>query len=202
MKSIFLLLVLASSFMFANAQKIDECYINTKTGDTVLSTLWHNAEYSDASMLSFRFVRQNSKFRIELKYNFGKGPGFTVTKNDSIWVKFVEGWNITLFSQDSVSSQRGMASYPGSLKGVTTQGVYVFYDLSFIQVMTLQTQMVEKVRIFSSRGFDNILFSRDDRKALASQANVITNKIDQYPVISVSDEKIKAKAVEQKKDQW
>ncbi len=202
MKTLFTILIFFSFAFVSFSQKIDDCYINTKTNDTLLSTLWHNAEYSDDYMLSFRIIRLNSAFILEMKYNFGKAPEFSIAKGDSVWIKFQDGLIISLYSKQAVKSQKGMASYPGTFKGMTTQGVYAKYPLSFIQIMMLQTQPVDKIRIFSSRGFDNIPFSRDDRNTMFTNAKLIAQRVEKYQVISVSPDQDKPMPDKKKKDEW
>jgi hypothetical protein len=202
MKAKIFLLIFTISTCFSMAQKIDECYVNTKTGDTLVSTLWYNAEYSETSMLSFRLVHHNSDFFLELKYNFGKGPSFWITKNDSVWLKFTDGLTFTVYATDSVHSRRAMSASPGSFKGMTTQGIYAVYRLSFMQLMILQSQNVDKVRIFSSHGFDNIILSRADRKTMLQYAAMITQRVDKYQLISVASDQKKANDDEKKQDDW
>jgi len=203
MKTQFLILVFIGFSMQAICQKIDERYINTKTGDTVLSSLWNNVTYEDNGMFSFRMVHMNSDFYLELKFNFGKNPPFWVSKNDSVWVKFSDGLTIQLYSEDSVHSERGMAAIPDFLMGVTIQGVYVKYKLTFMQVMIFQSQPVQKMRVFYSRGFENIVFEKKQGNILSKCAELVSQRVDKYDIISVNpkdSEKEKKHPDESKKD--
>ncbi|MFZ4569698.1 MAG: hypothetical protein ACOYM0_01050 [Bacteroidales bacterium] len=202
MKNLFLLITILLAGICTNAQKIDDCYINTRTGDTILTTLWENVVYTDENLLTLRMVKQNSSFYIEFKFNFGKSPSFSITRNDSVWLKFTDNLTLSLYSVDSVTSQRGMAACSVSPKGLTTQGITARYNLTFLQVMILQSQEIEKVRIFTSRGFDNIMIPKSQRKSIMGSAELITRRVDQYLRVSITDKQNKKVSEEPKDTSW
>lgn len=158
-----------------SAQEKGDCYIDAKTGDTVRNTKWYNLENASTYLISFRFVRINSAFTLELKYHFGEGGNFTIKKGDSLWIKFDNGASITLFSNDSAKSRKGAAAFPGAMRGLVTPGVYVRYPITASNMTAMSVLTVEKFRIFSSRGFDNIPVprSREDVMKVCSRLIIV-----------------------------
>ena len=137
MKTIFATLVILTIVVLSQAQEIKDCYILTITNDTILSTDWVNLEKSETLLLSFRMVKHNSEYSMELKYNFGKGDVFSVAKGDSVMIKFDSGYSFSIYANDNVISKIGGASYPGSMKGAITQGVCVIYPLTLGHILGL-----------------------------------------------------------------
>ncbi len=114
-------------------------------------------------------LRKNSVYNLELSYHFGDGSPFSVSKGDSVWIKFLNGFKLVLYSNDSVTSGKGGAMIPGSLKGAVTYGVSVKYNLSQQQLMGFINNETEKIRIFSSKGYNDFNW-RERKRALTIQA--------------------------------
>jgi hypothetical protein len=200
MKTIYIAMFMIIA-LFAKSQKIDEHYIATKTHDTIVTTKWTKVEKSDAFLLSFRLAKHNSQYAIELKFNFGDGPAFSVKKHDSVMIKFKSGWGFSLFSKDSVKSKIGMSSYPGSLTGLVTQGLYVIYPMTLGQVIALKTDQIEKMRIYSSRGFDNYIFLKYDYEYFMKSAIAITTPIAEWILVDYMKEDKPDDIMEGQKDE-
>lgn len=192
-KHVFFILFLSITFS-VHSQKFNDCYINTKTHDTLLTTLWKNVIYENNLLLTYRFVKLNSQFFIDLKYNFGKGPEFSISKKDSILFKFENGLILELFSNEEVKSRRGYSAYPDNPKGLTVQGITVRFPLTFIQIMIFQTQKLDKIRIFTSLGNEIAVIPKSLKDNFMNDASQITMKILQYVVVSFNpkDEDLKS----------
>jgi len=163
-----------------SAQQLDDHYIVTNTHDTTVTTLWQNVIHTETLLLSIRFAKHNSDYALELKFNFGKGPEFIVPKGDSIMIKFVSGWGFSKYAKDSIISGRGLSAIPGSLAGAVTEGAYVSYPLTFGEVAALAAESVEKIRIYSSRGFDNCLIQKLDRWGISQAALTVSQPIKEW----------------------
>ena len=185
----------------ATSQKLDSWYISSITGDTLTTLKWQNLVYDKTILFSFRMVHINSNYTLELKYNFGDAQPFNVDKNDSIWLKCDNGLTLRLFSAYAVESKKGLSAYDGSVIGNTTYGVYVKYSITYMELKAIELQYVEKIRIFTSRGFDNVFFDIWDQKAISESARLITKKIEDYPIYSNSIEE-KPYVDPQKDDKW
>jgi len=171
---LFLILTITSQ-----AQNVTGSYIATETNDTVVSTEWITIDKSETILFSFRMVKHNSQYALELKYNFGAGPVFSVAKGDSVMIKLLSGWTFSIHAKDSIVSKIGLAAHSGSVHGTVTQGVYVVYPLTIGELIALGSEGIEKVRLYTSRGFDNFIFPKssqnDIEKASVNIAIPVTN---------------------------
>ena len=163
MKKILVFFLILLPLIHLQGQALYEHYIATKTHDTVISTSWEILDRTEVFLLSFRMLKHNSQYFLELRYHFGEGPAFRVNKGDSLRVKFLSGWGFSVFAKDNVQSQVGMAAFPQSPWGVVTQGVYVQYPLTVGQMAAFKNEKVEKLWICTSRGFDTYVFKKDYR---------------------------------------
>jgi hypothetical protein len=111
-KKILVFLMILLPLIQLNGQNLHEHYIATKTHDTVISTSWEILDRTEVFLLSFRMLKHNSQYYLELRYHFGEGPAFSVNKGDSVRVKFLSGWGFSVFANDTVNSQVGMAAFP------------------------------------------------------------------------------------------
>ncbi len=203
MKCILLLLIMVTFTNFSQAQKLDDHYIAIKTNDTIVTTKWMKVEKSEAFLLSFRFSKHNSQYSLELKFNFGDGPVFSVKKGDSVMIKFKSGWGFSLFATDSVKSKVGMSAYPGSLTGLVTQGLYVIYPMTLGQVIALKTDQIEKMRIYTSRGFDNYIFLKYDYEFFVNAAVSITTPVPEWIYVDYMVKNKPSDLMEgQKEEKW
>lgn len=180
------------------AQITGESYIMVNGLDTVRKTSWYNLENSSTILLSFRITKLNSDFTLELKYHFGADQRFKVAKGDSIWLKFDNGASLTLFSLDSAISRKAGATYEGSVKGLITPGVHVKYRISTGAVISLTYSKIEKIRIFSSRGFDNLVLNRRQQELIQDVAKYILSPT----VYKFKGEEKKEIPEEQKDEKW
>lgn len=189
--------------LILQGQKIDDHYIVKSTRDTIVTTKWTKVEKTDFFLLSFRLTRHNSAYALELKFNFGDGPVFKVNKGDSIMIKFKSGWGFSLYAKDTVKSKKALSSYPGSMSGLTVQGVYVNYPMAIGQILSLRMEKIEKVRIYSSRGFDNYILKDGEPELFVNAATSITTPI----VIWDEEDQLKTEKKEeymdgQKDEEW
>lgn len=201
MKNILAFFALVIFSSFSQAQKLGDHYIAIKTNDTIVTTKWTKVEKSEAFLLSFRFSKHNSQYALDLKFNFGDGPGFSVKKGDSVMIKFKSGWGFSLFAKDSVKSKVGMSSYPGSLTGLVTQGLFVTYPMTLGQVIALKTDQIEKMRIYTSRGFDNYIFLKYDYEFFVNAAVAITTPVPEWIYVDNMEENRPSDLMEGQKDE-
>lgn len=202
MKPLYATILILLVSLAARSQKVDDCYINSKTGDTVYTTYWETLVQTETCLLNFRLVRINRTFSMELKFNFGDSPDFSIAKGDSVWIKFTDGMNLPFYSVDQVESQRGLSAFEGSFKGLTTQGIYARYPLTYFQIVIFQSQLVDKIRIYSSRGFDNVILPKSKRDVISDCATLISRRVEQYQIRSGSTPEQNKAIEEQKKPDW
>lgn len=151
---------------------LKKCFIDSKTGDTIIATSWRQADVATNYLINFRMTRINSIYTLELSYHFGKGPKFSVSKDDSIWIKFVGGYRLVLYSIDSVKSRRGGAKIPGEPDGLVTEGITVKYNVSRQQLLGFAGNEIEKIRIFFSKGYKDINWPRANKNGLTADKNL------------------------------
>ncbi|MCX6245752.1 MAG: hypothetical protein NTU98_13740 [Bacteroidetes bacterium] len=148
-------LVLAPS-THAQTQGLKLCYIDSKTGDTIKATYWKRLIKTSDYLVNFCVSQKNSQRNIELKFHFGEKEDFSVSDTNSLWIKLANGTTIKLKSRENVTSKKGVTATAEDPSGLTMQGAYVFYPISHKQSIEMQSTTVEKIRIFTSRGFDTI----------------------------------------------
>lgn len=161
---------------------LEKCCIDSQSGDTVRSTAWNQVNsIKHKYLLNYKMVRRNSLFTIEFSYHFGTGEPFTVSKGDSVWIKFIDGYRLALYASDNVSSHKGMAKIPGDLDGSVTPGVSVKYNLSAKQFEHFSDNQVEKVRIFNNSGNADIPWPGKKRTLPVQAAKQMIEKRTSYP---------------------
>ncbi len=186
---------------FSQAQELENHYIATETHDTIVSTNWVTIDKSETLLLSFRMTKHNSQYALELKYNFGKGPVFSVRKGDSVMIKFISGWGFSVFAGDSVVSKVGLSSYPGSLNGAVTEGVHVLYPLTIGEIAAFKSEAVEKMRLYTSRGFDNCIFPKYKRADLSAAAVAVSQIVTDWQIVKYKED-YHPDTKGQKEDKW
>lgn len=202
MRTIITLIILLSSLTM-QSQKIDDHYIVKSTRDTIVTTKWTKVEKTDFFLLSFRLVRHNSSYALELKFNFGDGPVFKVNRGDSVMIKFKSGWGFSLHAKDTVKSKKALSSYPGSMTGLTVQGVYVVYPITLGEILSLRMEKIEKIRLYSSRGFDNYILKEGEPDLFVNAASSITNPIPLWDEMDQLKVEKKEEYLEgQKDEEW
>jgi len=195
--SLFFSLIVGPSF---GQYYIDKAYVNTYTNDTVVYTYWQNLSTNKTFVLNYRFYKLNSKYFLQLRYSFGDAPRFSITKNDSVWFKFTDLSTIVLYAEKEVKSMKGMGSTSSVFKGVTTYGIDAKYLLSNDDMKKILYYGIEKIRIFSSRGFDNLDISDDKQESMASYAHAIIVKPWKYKKVNkFEDSNVSG---DQKKEEW
>jgi len=215
MKTKLIILVISLlSFVHVSGQGGDggllaKCFIDSQTGDTIRITKWTRVNYSSKYLLNFRMTRTNSFCTFDLSYHFGASEPFTIAKGDSIWLKFIGGMKLALYSKESAASVKGGAMTSRDPKGATIQGVKVKYDISQTQLLGLAGNELEKVRIFSSKGYIDILWPepyRDDLKPEPTKtimaARLMLEKKTKYIVTVPDSEDVKVNKEEAKKDEF
>lgn len=204
MKNHLLLIIIFLCTSVAIGQDIKECYITMDTHDTLVATDWVKTKPSESLLVSFRMSKRNSIYYLELKYHFGKGSQFSITKGDSVKIKFKSGWGYTVFSSDSVVSKIGLAKIPGSTSGTITQGIYALYPLTIGEIAAMQFENIEKMRIYTSRGFDNFICPEWYQKFLKNAAVNILKPVSEYKLVQHgSDYKEVPESMEkQKEESW
>jgi hypothetical protein len=148
-------LILAPSTQAQN-QGLKLCYIDTKTGDTIKATYWKKLIKTSDYLVTFCVSQKNSQRYLEVKFHFGEKEVFSVSDTNSLWIKLANGNTIKLKSRDNVTSRKGITATTEDPSGLTMQGAYVLYPVTHEQSIQMQSTTVEKIRIFTSRGFDTI----------------------------------------------
>lgn len=181
---------------------LKKCFIDSKTGDTIIGTRWVHVQMTPNSLLNFRMTRTNSVFTFDLAFHFGKGPDFNVPKGDSIWVKFTSGVRTVLFAQDSVKSYVGGAKIPQEPEGGITTGAKVSYNATFPQVYAFAGNEIEKIRIFSSLGYKDLVWITKSRDLSMKAANLMLEKWKKFKVCEDEPETELPMKDNQKKDNF
>ena len=203
MKSLLTTILLLFISVILQAQKLDGHYIATVTRDTIVTTKWNTLDKSENILLSFRMVKHNSQFALELKFNFGDGPVFSVTKGDSVMIKFISGWGFSLYAKESVVSKVGLSSYSGSMSGAVTQGIYVIYPLTIGQLASFKSETIQKIRLYTSRGFDNFIFPESKYTCFPNAAINVSQHISDWIYIDHTEYYKPNNPVDaQKDDKW
>jgi hypothetical protein len=212
-KLIFTLLALFG-FFSANAQGgddglLEKCFIDSKTGDTIIKTKWTRVNYSSKFLLNFRMTRIDSEFTFDLSYHFGPSEPFTVAKGDSVWIKFFGGMKVVLYSKASAQSDKGAAMTSKDLRGATVQGIKVQYIISKTQLLGFAGNEIEKIRIFSSKGYKDILWPKpyqDELSPLLSNtvqaARLLLENRKQFIVAKPDPEDLIINKEDAKKDEF
>ena len=200
MKHLVILMLLLFNLSL-QGQDLKDHYIVTSTHDTFVSTFWQTLENSKTMLLAFRFAKHNSEYSLEFKYHFG-GDNFKVEKGDSVMIKFMSGWTLTIYAKDGVESKKGLASYEGTFDGTVTPGVHVVYPITFGMLAALTTNNIEKVRIYSSRGFDNCIFPKSKRDVIAYKASVVSQRVTEWVTVKNGERQPGKEPKEQKDTSW
>lgn len=198
MKNLLLSFVFALITVLTFGQRFDEATINLDTHDTLISTHWKNLEKGDSILISFRFMKINSKYFLDLKFHFG-GVDFSVLKNDSVKIKLVSGFSFTLFANNTVKSANGLASYPGSFAGSVTPGVHVSYPLTIGEVLGLSDTKIDKIRIYSSKGSYTYILSESNRFHVMTLSQQILLSTDYFEYTRNAEAPVTKKSEE---DPW
>jgi len=188
------------------SQKIDFSYINKKTNDTIVATVWQNLIDEKSMLLNVRFLKENSQVYMQLRFNFGSKNPFIISKTDSLWLKLESGYTMKIAPADTGKSGKGISTIESSPRGLTTQGVDILYPVSLFELMALQTDPVEKLRIFSSEEPKTAILDSRPKRIIKDNAELINQKITNYVVTSVGkSEQRKAensKSPDNSPDQW
>ncbi|TRZ72061.1 MAG: hypothetical protein D4R97_06190 [Bacteroidetes bacterium] len=153
---VFILPLLTLRGQDADGGLLQKCCIDSKTGDTVRASFWKQVDFSSKYLLNFRMTRINSIYTLELSYHFGRDEPFAIAKGDSVWIKFIGGFRLSLYANDSVKSRKGGARIPGKIHGSITEGITVKYNVSQQQVLGFSGNKIEKIRIFGSNSYNDI----------------------------------------------
>lgn len=207
--AIFLLSSHISKGQGGDGELMEKCCIDSQTGDTVRTTFWIQVAATNNYLLNFRMKRINSIYTLGLSYHFGGGVPFAVAKGDSVWIKFVGGYKIVLFANDSITSRRGGAMIPWKLEGGVTYGVAVKYNLSQQQILAFAGNEIEKIRFFSPAGFNDINWPKaihDEFEPKPNQtiqaAKLLLEKRKKYKICAPDAEAVKVNKEEAKKEEF
>jgi hypothetical protein len=146
---------------------LDKCYIDENTGDTIMTTYWKNLHNEPDLLINFRLVRINSTINLELKFHIGPYGAFSISDTNSLWLKISSDNTIKLKTQTNAIAKRGGAMMKDNLYGATVHGLKAEYFVPRQDCLTLQSEQIQKIRIFCSEGHFNAKIS--------STANLISN---------------------------
>jgi hypothetical protein len=118
------------------------------------ATKWETICKEPDLLVNFRVTCQNSIITLDLKFHLGNHGDFSVSDTNSLWIKLLNGKKIKLKSKTNEVSVPGGGSIHKT--GITVPGAYVHYDIPNEYNDTLAKQFIEKIRIFTSRGYTDI----------------------------------------------
>jgi hypothetical protein len=147
-------------------------FIDSKTGDTIRTTFWRMLDISPRYIMYFRMGRINSKITFELT-----GTSLTTIKQgDSLWIKFLNGYTITLYAQECAKINSGENMITGDMEHPSEFSIAVKYGVPFDKVLALSGNEIEKIRIYSSLGKVDIEVRKEYRPTTIKAANLMIEK--------------------------
>jgi hypothetical protein len=118
------------------------------------ATKWETICKDPDLLVNFRVTCQNSTITLDLKFHLGNHGNFSVSDTNSLWIKLLNGKKIKLKSKTNEISVPGSGSIHKT--GITVPGVYVHYDIPNEYIDTLANKFIEKIRVFTSKGYTDI----------------------------------------------
>lgn len=170
---------------------IEKCYIDSQSKDTIISTYWKHLYYANPYLMNFRMTKINSTYMLDLKYHFGNGEMFTVEKGDSIWIKFAGGFTLPIYAIETVQSSLSGAAIEGEPAGVASIGVTVKYVIPYNKLLALAGNEIEKIRVFSSFGKNDLVIERQYSSTVLKAASLL-----------IKPRKFKVKEINAEVDTW
>jgi len=141
--------------MVANSQnKLERCYIDENTGDTVLSTFWKNLFTDYELLVNYRLKKINSTTFLELKFHIGPHGVFTVSDTNSLMIKAGSDEIMKFKSDRNVTATTGGACI--AVAGTTVRGVHAFYPVPGKYRIALQSEIIKSMKIFCSSGIYDV----------------------------------------------
>jgi hypothetical protein len=160
------------------------CFIDARTGDTIKATHWARLVKADFLQVNLRASQKNSQVCLELLFNLGEVEPFSVSDTNSLWLKFQNGTTMILKSRDNTTSKKGITVIPEDLSGVGKQGVHCYYPATHDQYVLLQSYLVEKIRVFSSLGYETAKLDGAGMSVIGDACRAVWFKPKKYTVMN------------------
>jgi len=184
MKKFFLIAYFVIVWLALPAQRLDSCYIDSKSKDTIRTTNWIHLASTSRYLVNIRMQRINSDFFLEVKCDFGQREPFSIHKKDSLWLKFDRFQTISLYVEYDAKSLIGGAKIPNDPAGTVTEGVKLRYCLSPQQFYFLKGHGVEILRFFTPWGYQDVETYDYANDASIKQAELLVKKVKRFPVLT------------------
>lgn len=168
----FRIIIISAFILFTNdliSQEIVEDKIDEFTNNSVKRTSWEKLVWEMDLTVYYRISKINEIVLIELKAS--NRSVFSIAKDQELMLKLVNGEIIKLLNVEYVLTCTGCGAI--GLNGSGAEGIHATYMLDKETIDKIKVSQIEKIRIYTSKGYFEKELKEKFAKSIISSISLI-----------------------------
>jgi hypothetical protein len=166
-----LVVTLCTLTQYVSAQKLREDKIDEFTSDTIRSTHFEVFCMNMKFMAQIAVTKINNRMALEVKLSTEESLR-SIEKDEEFMIKLKNGQVVKLLSNEFVQACKGCAAK--GLMGSGADGIHAFYRIEPEQIQKLIESPVEKIRIYTHKGYMEGLIKESKAEIIQQQINLVS----------------------------